>query len=160
VDIDYLDEAIEQLKMYAREVEANGEDLCEQLALIAMDEAQSRYDAVADDIVVEEPAPIKNGFKVSAYGTRVEARDGTTGNSVTFAEFGAGTRAGDGHPWASEFQAFPGTWSIHDARQWARYGYWYYDGERYEAIAPSKAMYYASDLARRRTAEIAWEIFR
>lgn len=164
VDIDYLDEAIVELEKYAREVESNGEELCHQLALVAMDEAESRYGAmgeeIAGDIVVNLPEKIENGYRVTAHGTHVVAKDGTPGNTIVFAEFGAGTAAGDGHPKAGEFQAFPGTWSIHDARQWSSRGYWYYNDHRYESIAPSKAMYYAGDLARRRAAEVAREVFR
>lgn len=164
VDIDYLEEALVELEKYKKEIEYNAEELCHQLALVAMDEAESRYGAmgeeVAGDIVVNLPEKIENGYRVTAHGTHVVAKDGTPGNTIVFAEFGAGTAAGDGHPHAGEFQAFPGTWSVHDARQWTSRGYWYFDGRRYDSIAPSRAMYYAFDLARRRTAEVAWEVFR
>ncbi len=181
IDLDNPDKAIALLKQYVSEVEDKADGLCKELAEIARDEAQNRYDSrykstdlVQDYIRVSDPEKIEGGYKVSATGDPVVAKDGTPGNTVIFAEFGAGRTAGV-HPLAAEFGAYPTSWSIHDQKEFAHKGRWYFGQEiygydsqghgllrarRYVAIPPSRAMYLAGEKIKELLLTKAKEVFK
>lgn len=161
IDLNDPRSAVEEIEMFIRSIEYNADKLCMRLALEAQDEAEDKFGNARPDLnptTVSNPIKIPNGYKIQATGINSTAKDGTKGNSVVFAEFGSGTYASS-HPLASEYGAFPGSWSMHDAQQFSSKGRWYYEGERFEYIMPSKAMYHAALKARMSVIPIAKEVF-
>ena len=159
VTLDNIAEAVAELNRYADELDGKVDTICRKLASTARVEALVQYSASSEKINVSPSQKIPNGYKISATGEWVVAKDGTPGNTVVFAEFGAGFGAGRGHPLMDEFQAYPASWSEHDSQQFATKEYWYYNKKRYTEIAPTRAMYLAGEKAKLKAIEVAREVF-
>ena len=163
-----IDKAIKDLDKFAKELEPKMDKVCKEVAEIARAEAQKGFDRYTgpDGNTVHVDPPVKlqgGGYQVLASGAMIVDTEtmAPIGNEVVFEEFGSGTAAG-GHPLASEFGIYPGSWSESEygIGAFAELGHWKYKRKKYNAIAGTFAMYFAGRKMRIEAKEIARKVFK
>ena len=94
--------------------------------------------------------PTKKGYKIVAEG-----------EDVLFIEFGAGDAAGSENALYDTVppEAQPGTWSMHHAQMYSRYGFWVFGGQIFREVQPTPAFYYAYEYMVQNLPMIAKEVF-
>ena len=150
--------AANEIREYAKWVEARTTELVERLADYGLTRVRMGYDAALFD----------EDKEVRDVDVSVENRGENTyaivasGHDVLFLEFGSGIKYGDGHPLNADFGMGPGTYPgqthVPDP------GYWYYtgaDGESHssEGNAPSMVMYLTGMELEAELLRIAREVF-
>lgn len=146
--------ATDEIAEYLADLQEKGNQICEQLAEIAQDEAQNiyygaTYDGINDvDVYIDQ---IPNGYQVKA-----------TGDAVLFIEFGSGATYGYGHPEPEGYG--PGTYP--GKGHWNDPNGWYLpadalgeSGIHTYGNPPAAAMYYAKEEAIRNIEQVAREVF-
>lgn len=152
--------AIKELQYYERQIKPKLDEICKRLAQIGCDAANSHYaEANADSArtgnggvsAVVLPLDTGDGYKISA-----------SGEDVYFIEFGTGNSAGmfygDGLPNTS-VPVYPGSYSEQNAGMYAKWGYWFYQGEIMSSTPVYMPMYYAGKAIRENEKRIAQEVF-
>lgn len=148
-----INKAIREVKRYQRELNKKMDEVAKKTAKYARDDAQEGYNsfyaAGAGNIDVEVQKR-RHAYAVHASGRNARGADGEVhGNRVIFAEFGTGVFAGDGHPLADSFGAYPGSWSsTFGTGEFAEnykigHGYWHYQGNVHFGYIGTRAMYNA-----------------
>lgn len=103
ISVQGLDELIDQLHNFADSMDRRVQELCRRLAMmgatsVSLGFARAIYTGDMDtSVYVEEVSP--TNYKIVA-----------AGQTVLFAEFGAGVTYGGGHPQAAQFGFGPGTY--------------------------------------------------
>ena len=131
----------------ADSIEAKLKEVAERLCRIGEDVIRQVHGHHADRIATEKTA---KGYKIVA-----EGRD------ILFIEFGAGDAAGSENALydAVPAEAQPGTWSMHHAQMYSRYGFWVFGGQIYREVQPTPAFYYAYEYMVQNLPMIAREVF-
>lgn len=173
IDIDLseesIDRAIKELNKFAKDLEPKLDRACKEIAEIAQAEAQQKYDSYTgpdgNTVTVEPPAKLEGGggYQVLARGAMIVDTEtfAPIGNEVIFEEFGSGTAAG-GHPLASEFGVYPGSWSESEygTGAFATKKQWKYKRKRYNMIAGTFAMYFAGRKMKVKSRSIVERVFK
>lgn len=155
------------LDQYEKDVRMKGLSLCRQIASEVHKTADAEYGGYEaydpGDYVDVETEEIEEGardigYRVFATGNEKVAQDGTVGNTVMFAEFGAGTMASE-HPSSEQFGAYPDSWSSHDFREFHSWGHWYHNGKLFTKVRPTMAMFKGAMKARSVATELIYKIF-
>lgn len=153
-------QAIKELKKYQKEIKPKLDEVCRRLAEIGCQAANAQYDLANKDSaetgnggVRAVVLPLSNG---SGYKIRAEGED------VYFIEFGTGNSAGmfygDGLPKTS-VPVYPGSYSEQNDGQYAKLGYWFYQGKIMSSTTVYMPMYYAGKAIRENEKRIAQEVF-
>lgn len=133
-----------ELRRYAKEMQDMADDVTVRLSEVAADEARSHY---SSDVTVEATS---NGVTA-------------TGESVVFEEFGAGARISDPFPGGADvsFEIRRGAYSDLNEGEYARTGYdhWHHDGQIYQYVTPTNALFYGMERAKEEAARVAREVF-
>lgn len=168
-----IDDAIKQLELYKEEIKNKTHEVCEKLADIIAEEAESTYseafryaryvdkkgnslgnaqDFPAGAWEVNDPEETDDGYIVRA-----------TGDEILFIEFGAGATYGEGHPdTLGEFGVgtYPGKGHWNDPNGWT-----FYDNNSESGLThtygnePFAGMYYGRMMAEQSIDVIADEVF-
>lgn len=144
--------SVKMLEAYQRFVDKKIEELMVRLAAIGLSTARVYFQAGATD-GNEAPRtyvkPIESGFKIVAEG-----------GDVYIIEFGAGDAAGK-HPAAGNvsIDTSPGSLSRKNTGEYATYGSWHYQKQKYTEIQPQMPMYRAAREIERNIEKIAKEVF-
>lgn len=156
LDPDSIDRAIKQLEDYRDSLQQKGNEICQRLANVAELRASVAYDATMYDGFPKDyevhVETINNGFAVVA-----------SGETVLILEFGAGVTYGYGHPLAGQFGMGPGTYPDGKGHWDNPHGWWIpksAGGGHTYGNAPSMAMYWSAQEARREVEQVAREVFR
>ena len=149
-----LDQAIQKLEKYQRDLEKKAKLLCERLATIGatgatLGFARSVYTGNVDyRVSVEET---DGGYRILA-----------DGETVLILEFGAGVRYGRGHPQETEFGmgagTYPGQTHAMDREGW--YIPKAHGGGHTYGNPPNMPMYNAAQEIRKEIQRVAEEVFR
>lgn len=131
----------------ADSIEAKLKEVAERLCRIGEDVIRQVHGHHADRIATEKTA---KGYKIVAEG-----------QDILFIEFGAGDAAGSENALydAVPAEARPGTWSMHHAQMYSRYGFWVFGGQIYREVQPTPAFYYAYEYMVQNLPMIAREVF-
>ena len=156
-----INRAIKSLIAFRKDIRKIADDVVEQTAKRAANIATAEYQGFMGDEdeipwVDTEPYSNGHGYHVVATGKPAEMFGMPVGNTVMFAEFGAGTMTGNGNPFAQKVGAKPGSFSrTVGTGEFARDKMWHHGedpetGEPYEYtyIPGTNAMYKASVDAR------------
>lgn len=161
-----IDKAIRELNKFAKEIEPKMDAVCKEAAEIAQAEAQKGFDGYTgpdgNTVHVEPPVKVQGGgYQVLARGAVVVDTEtmAVIGNEVIFEEFGSGTAAG-GHPLATEFGVYPGSWSQSEYGMKHFPPKWNYKKKTYYFIAGTFAMYFAGRKMKTKAKEIARKVFK
>ena len=148
-----VNKAIKEVKRFARELNKQLDEVAKKTAEYAAEDAQNGYNgfyASGVGHIDVEVQKRRHAYAVHAEGRHARGADGEiVGNRVIFAEFGAGIWAGEGHPLAGSFGAYPGSFSeTYGTGEFAEnyklgHGYWHYQGNVHLGYIGTKAMYYA-----------------
>lgn len=139
-----INKAIRELEAYRDSLESKTDELCRVLAEEGAMVAQDSYgSSVAVDVV-----PSEHGSKINA-----------NGDAVVFMEFGAGDATS-----ASElaenlpFEVSKGSYSRENAKQYSRWGYWWFGGHVMTEVVPRRGLLNATrhieDVYERRAREV------
>lgn len=145
IDIKGIDSLIGRLKRY--------ENIDEKLA-----EVTRRLVEIGEPIIqAVHGSNNKVTIGKTANGYQIVAE----GETVLFLEFGTGDAAGRE---ADKYDAVPsvvrpGSWSETHARQYSRYGFWIFGGQKYTETAPNPAFYDAYIAMVDALPQIAKEVF-
>ena len=135
--------AADKLREYAQALRYTAKMLPDDLSEVAAEEAREHY---TPDIVV----------------TTGEGAVSASGENVVFEEFGAGARISDPFPGGTDadMEIRRGAYSDLVGGPYAEndYEYWMHDGERYEYVTPTNALFYGMEAARGQAAEKASKI--
>lgn len=152
--------AIKELEKYQREIKPKLDEVCRRLAEIGCKAANEQY-ALANResaetgnggvMAVVLPLDNGNGYKIYAEGTDVYFIEFGTGNS-------AGMFYGDGLP-ETKVPVYPGSYSEQHAGQYAKWGYWFYQGKLMSSTTVYMPMYYAEKAIRENERLIVEEVF-
>jgi hypothetical protein len=145
--------AIEELKRYEREIRPKLDEVCRRLAEIGVMEAQAHL-VLADgntDATILQPVKTENGYKIVMQGEDVYFIEFGTGNS-------AGMFYGDGLP-ATSVPIYPGSYSETHSGMYAKWGYWFYQGEIMSSTDVYMPMYYAGKKMREEMPRVVKEVF-
>lgn len=154
-DTTSINDALRQLKIYAEEFEQKLDRLLERLAELAANTIEEKYslgayDGNNDAVVTIEP--IENGYMVRV-----------NGDDVYFLEFGTGVAAGQGYDTSvvtPPVSIKPASWSeTQGTGQFAKYGYWHYNGIKYTMTVPTMGMYHGVKAIEAQVTQIAEEVF-
>ena len=142
--------AASEISEFAKQIKPKMKEVCKQLAELGVLEANDQL-AVASlfsnaDAYIGPPEEISNGYKIVM-----------SGKDVYFIEFGTGNEV-DPHFDTSVPVAW-GTWSAEHRQMLWRYGFWWYDGKRYEGTPAFMPMYYADKAMREYITVVAQEVF-
>ena len=151
---DGINDAIKELRRYARWVEQKTDELRIRLATLGASVAS-----------IEFRRAIYNG--TNDVSVRVDDIGSVAviyaeGEAVAFIEFGSGKKYGYGHPEASKFGFGPGTWSDgSDGKgHWDNpNGWWFGSGQHSYGNPPAMAMSRAVNEMAEQLTKIAWEVF-
>ena len=150
-----IDMAIHEIESHKRSIQEKALEVCRRLAEIGAKTASDHYASGfldGNDDVTVTIEPLNDGYLISA-----------NGESVCFLEFGTGVAAGNGYDTeeiAPPVSIEPGSWSSTEGSgQFAKNGYWYYNGQKFLLTTPRMGMYHASVEIKRKIAEIAKEVF-
>lgn len=173
VEVKNANHVLLQLDKYEKGLRKKTLEVCKELCEIGKNTAIAEYagydsydegDFVTVEVKQDKQGFYEKGYRVEATGNPKMAQDGTVGNTVTFAEFGSGTMAGD-HPMASELGVTPGWWSPHDAQQFVPFGFWEHGKtatgktKRYTYVRPTMAMFKAGIKMRQSLLDVVDRIF-
>ena len=146
-----VDAAIREIREHEKWVKKKSMELCKRLAEIGANVASIHFASGNDDVNVTVE-PINNGYAVVARG-----------QSVCFLEFGTGIAAGNGYDTneiTPPVPIEPKSWSnTKGTGEFAKYGSWHYQGEKYTMTVPRMGMYHASVETKRLMEQIAQEVF-
>ena len=139
--------ALEQLKVYKKEIEPKLDEICRKLAEIGAQAARAAMGGGYGntDATVLDPVKISNGYKIVMSGA-----------DVYFVEFGTGDQV-DAHYPTSVPVAW-GTYSAENKQKLWRYGFWYYNKERLTGTPAQKPMYEAEKAIRANARRVAREV--
>lgn len=147
---DGCDKVIKELEKYQKETEPKLMEVCRRLAEIGINEAMThlKLENFNTDAHIEQtPVQITNGYKIVM-----------SGSDVYFVEFGTGDNVEAYTPNVSVLVA-PGSWSETHAKKYMVYGYWYFDGVKFEGTEAYKPMYYAAKAIRENADRVMKEVF-
>ena len=157
LSVDSCERAIDELQKYERDIRPKLEEVCKRLAELGRDTAQRIFDEASSNVeegngnVVVTCEPISNGWKIVA-----------SGEDVYFIEFGTGNSAGafygEGLP-ATSVPIYPGSYSQQNSGQFAKWGYWFHEGNIMSSTTVYMPMYYAGKAIRENAERIAQEVF-
>lgn len=140
-----IHDAAKALRAYASRLMEADTKITRRLSEIAADEAREHYD---------------ESILVTATDSGVLAQ----GESVVFQEFGAGARISDPFEDGADvsFEIRKGAYSDLHQGEYAQSGYqkWHYNGEEYEYVTPTNALFYGMEAARAAAADVAKEVLR
>ena len=139
--------ALEQLKVYKKEIEPKLDEICRRLAEIG---AQAAREAITGeygntDATVLDPVKIRNGYKIVMSGA-----------DVYFVEFGTGDDVSAHYNPSVSIE--PGSWSETHKQRYSTYGYWWYNGEKLEGTPAQMPMFYAEKAIRANARRVAKEV--
>ena len=145
--------AVDELSRRSVEERHKMEQLMSKLAEIGTAEAQRRFARGSTDGnggVTVVPVPVENGFRVVA-----------NGHDVGFIEFGAGFAAGAYHPYVGKapFPVYPGSFSEQNTGEFAKFGSWHYQGQKYQSLEAEMPLFFAMEKMRQELPRIAKEVF-
>ena len=150
-----VDAAIKEVREHEKWVKKKSMELCKRLAEIGANVASIHFASGfidGNDDVNVTVEPINNGYAVVARG-----------QSVCFLEFGTGIAAGNGYDTneiTPPVPIEPKSWSnTKGTGEFAKYGSWHYQGEKYTMTVPRMGMYHASVETKRLMEQIAQEVF-
>lgn len=171
-----INRAIKALTAFRKNLKGTADDIVKDTAAFATNVATAYYQGfTGDSIPWVDMIPYSNGHGYHVIATGDEATvtneagaEIPVGNTVMFAEFGAGTATGEGNPLASKFGATRGSFSrTVGTGEFERTGKWHhgYDPEtgssyEYTNIKGTNAMYKASVDARAKMKELIREKFK
>lgn len=145
--------ALKELEKYQKEIKPKLDEVCKRLAEIGVAEAQAHL-VLADgntDATILQPVKIENGYKIVMQGKDVYFIEFGTGNS-------AGMFYGDGLP-ATSVPIYPGSYSETHSGMYAKWGYWFYQGEIMSSTDVYMPMYYAGKKMREEMPRVVKEVF-
>ena len=149
--------ALDELKQYRKRYKKQLDEVCRRLAEIGAEEARKHFALAAAnteegnggvDVLVEK---IENGYKIVARGEDVYFIEFGTGNS-------AGMFYGDGLP-PTSVPVYPGSYSEKHDGIYAKYGYWFYQGNLMSSTDVYMPMYHAGKAIRDNEKRVAEEVF-
>jgi hypothetical protein len=142
--------ALKELDNYRKSITPKLNEVCRRLAEIGAQEATAIVDTIpmqAGNVVERiEAVPIENGWKLVM-----------SGEDVYFIEFGTGD--GVSPHFDTSVPVAWGTWSAEHSQMLWKYGFWYYEGVRYEGTPAYMPMYYAEKRMREEMPRIVREVF-
>ena len=147
------DRAVRELDRYSKGIRLKLDEVCRRLAEIGVMEAQAHL-VLTDgntDATILQPVKTENGYKIVMQGEDVYFIEFGTGNS-------AGMFYGDGLP-ATNVPIYPGSYSETHAGMYAKWGYWFYQGEIMSSTDVHMPMYYAGKKMREEMPRIMKEVF-
>jgi len=139
--------ALDALKTYKEQIKPKLEEICRRLAEIGVEAARASITGEYgnNDVTVESPVKIRNGYKIVMSGA-----------DVYFVEFGTGDQV-DAHYDTSVPVAW-GSWSAeHEQKLW-RTGFWWYNKEKLTGTPAQMPMYNAEKAMRANARRIAQEV--
>lgn len=141
--------ALEELKKYEESIKPRLMEVCRRLADIGAKTARMHLARTNGntDANISDPIPIDKGYKIAMSGT-----------DVYFIEFGTGDDV-NAHSQNVSVLVAPGSWSETHAKKYMNYGFWYYEGKKYEGTPAYMPMYYAGLAIRSSAQRIAKEVF-
>ena len=139
--------ALEQLKVYKKEIEPKLDEICRRLAEIGAQAARAAITGGCGntDATVLDPVKIPNGYKIVMSGA-----------DVYFVEFGTGDDVSAHYNPSVSIE--PGSWSETHKQQYSTYGYWWYNGEKLEGTPAQMPMFYAEKAIRANARRVAKEV--
>ena len=140
-----IDSAIEELQAFAELLEEGTEQVVEILTNKGAEVAQVAY----GDFPVEA-VPIPDGKTGEII---------VTGDMPAIAEFGAGDQTLSGGFENTPAEARPGSYSEEHARQYSRWGFWYFAGEPYTEVYPHHGLLDAKRYIMDNSTNVAREVF-
>ena len=145
---DSCEQAAKELSDYAKKIKPKLEEVCRRIAEIGVQEANSHLAGTYPNTgaYIGPPEKIENGYKIVM-----------SGEDVYFIEFGTGNEVSP-HFDTSVPVAW-GTWSAEHTQMLWNFGYWWYDGIKYEGTPAYMPMYYASRAIRENAKRVAQEVF-
>ena len=156
LDPNSLDEVLFFLSGYAEWATKKGKELCRRLAEIGAEVARINFAGGyidGNDDVTVTVEPTSGGYQIVA-----------NGESVCFLEFGTGVAAGNGYDTSvinPPVDISPASWSsTKGTKEFARYGSWHHNGQKYEMTTPRMGMYHAVKEIERQLPFIAEEVFK
>ena len=150
LSVESINRAVTELETYARDINKKLDEVCRRLAEVGIQEANARLvltNGNTDAFVEGAPVKTANGYKVVM-----------SGSDVYFVEFGTGD-AVNAHGYTVSVPVYPGSYSEQNSQQYAKYGYWWYGGEKLEETPAYMPMYYAGRAMREAFPKIVNEVF-
>lgn len=152
--------ALKELEKYQKEIKPKLDEVCKRLAQIGCDAANQHYAEASAD------SARTGNSGVTAFVVPLSSGDGykivAQGEDVYFIEFGTGNSAGmfygDGLP-STSVPVYPGSYSEQNAGMYAKWGYWFYQGQIMSSTPVYMPMYYAGKAIRENEKRIAQEVF-
>lgn len=143
------EKAVQALNAYKEKVLPKLDEVCKRLAEIGAEAAREhlQLENGNTDAKIEDPVPIKNGYKIVM-----------SGEDAYFIEFGTGefTYA---HGEEVSVPVYPGSYSEEHAQQFSKYRFWWYGGEQFEGTPAFRPLLYAGMAIREAMPKVVKEVF-
>ena len=145
---DSCERAAMEIEKYAKGIKPKLDEVCRRLAEIGVQEANAHLTGSYSNggAYIGPPEKIDNGYKIVM-----------SGEDVYFIEFGTGNEVSP--HFDTSIPVAWGTWSAEHAQMLWNFGYWWYEGIRYEGTPAYMPMYYASRAIRENAKRVAQEVF-